>query len=719
MPTAPGNFSSMPSPTPTPAPTKMNADQFAQSIKAKYPAYANVDNNTLATKMLAKYPQYADRVDLGTPATPTPTTVSPSPGVSLIPGQQPGFGALAQNVAALPGAVSDLASKVTSGLGFGQTADTIGTDISRATSPASARLNPAPSAGRQAAAALNVGSLLFPLGAAEKVGASALGRVLPGAVAKVGGKMLAGAAAGYGLDAAQKLQDGKSATPGVNTAIGAALPLPGAAKDAVMAGIGKASENLAPRFINSLIKPLSKDFSYGKNPGKAVAQEGIVANSLPELATKISQAKQSVGARLQTAAGQVSGRLPLTQQDVLAPFDHAITSAVENNDQPLLNRLQATKAALTSVFSTDKEGKIIPVGSKLLDKLSYPEAVMVKRKIGELTNWTGKTTEDQTVNGALTRTYGSLKGALNDLASKHSPETAKNLQDLNERYANLTSAEIATKYRDVLNQRQNMINLPGKIGLAASAVTAPFTGGMSTVLGVAGSIAADKALSSPAFKTRAASALAKVPQAAPKVERAFTSPGDMLLNAGKSVLPKQKGAATVGPLLAGAAATGAAVAPLIPSTIKATNAANSSNPILKPTSPIVSLPDRKVSLNTNDLDTLRKTLFAEVSNRSSDKQQLEARTIINTALNRAAASGTPLSKVLSAPNQYQGYGSKEYQRLEKGKTGAADQPKLKAIDAVIAELKSGKFDDNTDGRVFYHHNSDGSITSTAKYPYKK
>jgi hypothetical protein len=44
---------------------KLTPDQFAEKIKAQYPAYANIDNSTLTQKMLAKYPQYADKVDMG------------------------------------------------------------------------------------------------------------------------------------------------------------------------------------------------------------------------------------------------------------------------------------------------------------------------------------------------------------------------------------------------------------------------------------------------------------------------------------------------------------------------------------------------------------------------------------------------------------------------------------------------------------------------------
>lgn len=40
----------------------MTPQQFAQSIKAKYPQYQNVDDVELAQKMVAKYPQYASQV---------------------------------------------------------------------------------------------------------------------------------------------------------------------------------------------------------------------------------------------------------------------------------------------------------------------------------------------------------------------------------------------------------------------------------------------------------------------------------------------------------------------------------------------------------------------------------------------------------------------------------------------------------------------------------
>jgi hypothetical protein len=98
---APGDFA------PAPAPVKkLTVDEFAQTIKAKYPAYANVDNATLTQKMLAKYPQYADRVDLASPA-PTPE------GSPVLPGGSPVSVAKNQSIlAGIPGQIASGAKSV-------------------------------------------------------------------------------------------------------------------------------------------------------------------------------------------------------------------------------------------------------------------------------------------------------------------------------------------------------------------------------------------------------------------------------------------------------------------------------------------------------------------------------------------------------------------------------------------------------------------------------
>lgn len=123
---------------------------------------------------------------------------------------------------------------------------------------------------------------------------------------------------------------------------------------------------------------------------------------------------------------------------------------------------------------------------------------------------------------------------------------------------------------------------------------------------------------------------------------------------------------------------------------------------------------RGTKLTDQDLATLRNVLFAEISNRDANHQQLEARTIANTALNRLPqyqGQGKPMSlhDVLTAPNQYQGYNSPQYKLIANNATTSLDTQKLGAIDHVIGQMKSGDFPDSTGGRVFYHHDAQGRI----------
>ena len=54
----------------------MNYNEFAEQVKKKYPAYANVDNKTLAEKMVAKYPVYKEQVSFDDePTKPQPLKV--------------------------------------------------------------------------------------------------------------------------------------------------------------------------------------------------------------------------------------------------------------------------------------------------------------------------------------------------------------------------------------------------------------------------------------------------------------------------------------------------------------------------------------------------------------------------------------------------------------------------------------------------------------------
>lgn len=73
----------------------LTVQQFSAKIKAKYPQYADMDDNDLAQKIIAKYPQYASQVDMGTikkkstdsgipPSLQPPSSSAPENGISSL-----------------------------------------------------------------------------------------------------------------------------------------------------------------------------------------------------------------------------------------------------------------------------------------------------------------------------------------------------------------------------------------------------------------------------------------------------------------------------------------------------------------------------------------------------------------------------------------------------------------------------------------------------------
>lgn len=265
----------------------------------------------------------------------------------------------------------------------------------------------------------------------------------------------------------------------------------------------KIGEKAAPRIINSLIKPLKKDMAYGKNPGMAVAKEKILANSLDDLETKIGE---KLGTRLTEYEQKLAqSKTPFNLQSVLKPLDDIIDKAVRQNNQAAVNRLQEVKQALTTnlLKSTDDTGKIIitPGMPKNLSNLTATEIREFKQAVGELTRFTGNMSDDELVNKALKQVYGQADEILN----KAVPES----KGLSSRIADLISAKTATKYRNELMERQNLLQFTPKVIGGAGIAMSIFTGGNPVPaiigLGIAGM---EKAMSTPAFKTRFASWLA-------------------------------------------------------------------------------------------------------------------------------------------------------------------------------------------------------------------
>lgn len=129
------------------------------------------------------------------------------------------------------------------------------------------------------------------------------------------------------------------------------------------------------------------------------------------------------------------------------------------------------------------------------------------------------------------------------------------------------------------------------------------------------------------------------------------------------------------------------------------------------------VPGRNLTLSDADLSVLRPVLYGEISNRNSSKKELEARVIFNTALNRMKAYADrgetkSLADVLSAPNQYQAYGGKQYQTYS-NPGDASSTAKKQQVDQIVQkflnEMEGGNFPDVTNGAYYYQHTPSGTI----------
>lgn len=129
--------------------------------------------------------------------------------------------------------------------------------------------------------------------------------------------------------------------------------------------------------------------------------------------------------------------------------------------------------------------------------------------------------------------------------------------------------------------------------------------------------------------------------------------------------------------------------------------------------------DRGVQITDEDLNAVRPLLYGEVSNRTPDKQALEAHVILNTALNRIKGYSEKgqkktLTDVIAMPNQYQAYGGKQYQ-VYNNPPDAVAAAKKKQIDMIVdnirQQIQSGDYPDITEGAYYYVHDpKTGKIT---------
>lgn len=259
------------------------------------------------------------------------------------------------------------------------------------------------------------------------------------------------------------------------------------------------TKKLPAQLINSDIKPLEKEFSFGKNPGEGIVEEGITANSKQDLVDKIQQKKSDIWK--EATAILKDPKIASKTADVSQTtgiVDKAITDAVKGGkqNQSLINGLINFKETLTDGFNLDAEGKIVSTGqTRDLSKLSVADRQLLKQQIGENTMWTGAGF-DKEINQVKSKVYRALDQSIDTDA----PGMAKT----NSRYANMLSAQKAAERQVLRESKAGLVKNASRFGIGAGIVGALVTGNYK----VAGEIAlaglVEEGATSVAARTRVA-----------------------------------------------------------------------------------------------------------------------------------------------------------------------------------------------------------------------
>lgn len=190
------------------------------------------------------------------------------------------------------------------------------------------------------------------------------------------------------------------------------------------------ASNLAGRMINSLIKPRHKHFLFGKEPGKAVAKEGLVATNLRSLKDKIVLRKQQLNTAIRDTR--------------IAPENAGKTVDASKALKPLVTTYSKLRRAGKRTHAAELQRianafRDLNQSGKNLKKLSIADAYRLKQNVSTMQNWNSESEASRAVNAALRRTYHNFDIAID----RKIPQLAQ----LNDRVANLISAEQAINFR--------------------------------------------------------------------------------------------------------------------------------------------------------------------------------------------------------------------------------------------------------------------------------
>lgn len=510
----------------------MTIEQFGQSVKKKYPEYANIPDAELGQQILKKYPQYNSSIKrevapqqeksgglLGL-AKDVGTGIAKSAGAIFGPamGAFEGVGELgAAGIAKVLGKDEQAQQHINQAFKTSQEGGAIGraTDVT----PLGAKGESVPEFLADAIGiGLDAASYLAPGGAPLKAGTTFLTQGL-----KQGGKQVAkGLAKGAGLDfaagavggAGQALQQpdatfgsvasGALKGGGASALTGGVLRGGGAVTGATTTLAKKIPEVLfqkaplettqawASRLANSIIKPSQKQFSFGRDPGRTLVEEKIVGNSLEDYARKITERKNQVGKEMDAVLSRpevASKRINV--QTAINAIDSSIADAIQGGNQSLVTRLREIKNGLEYSY-VERGGKLRKSEPKNLS-LSPKEVQQLKIDVGRKMKFTGEAFGSD-INQARNKIYSTLNKELDKVA----PEMKK----LNERWGGLKGAEDSIENRINVNERGQLIKM-SDVFTGAGAIAALGPAGLPAVF-------VRSFIESTAFKSRLANILNKI-----------------------------------------------------------------------------------------------------------------------------------------------------------------------------------------------------------------
>jgi hypothetical protein len=256
--------------------------------------------------------------------------------------------------------------------------------------------------------------------------------------------------------------------------------------------------------ITRLIRPMSGDLRFGKDPASAILEEGFVANNLEQLGDRVYDRLHEVGRDIDREAQLPANASKVVDvSSVLRPLDDAMVEAMQAGDRALFRKLQAVRSELSQNWQAVRTpgGRVVlrPSGPRNM-RMSPYEALTFKRQIGDRIRWTNDPLE-----GAVNQGLGEVYGRIKDQTNAAVPGLAR----LNERYSNLVGAGKAIERRLPVAARNAHWSLS------------------DILLGTSGHIplaVARHVLRWPGFRTRGAQALYNLPRVVPKYPALVAAP---------------------------------------------------------------------------------------------------------------------------------------------------------------------------------------------------